>query len=291
MSMAPPDSTQYRDATLGAEARRRALLIKRRAELAAQPLELRRVFVRRSARAVAGGVALAGSILAGAAASSASVRHLFDGLFPGHHPAVVSNLLIITGLATAMAYFVVRALAEDHFTSRMIASVRPSADVFYDLDRLELTPTRVALSMVDRVRGPSLAMIIAGAAALAPALALATYALLELGAWERPTVFEEGTWLFGSTLAKSSLVAGIIGGLWLLDFSRWRDPAALATRTAIIAAAVSLVLLGAGGTIGERGAHLWLWAACAVGASVALFVAGAIAARERAVIVAAARAE
>lgn len=274
-SKAPPDSSQYRDARPGAEARRRELLARRRAELAAQPLELRRIYVRRAARCAAGAVAVTGALAVGMAAHSPLLRRALEGLFPGRHPAVVSNLTVMTAIGAALAYFVVRALAEDRFTSCMIRTVRPSDDVFEDLERLELTPTRVALSMVERLRVPSMTLVISGVTALAPILALAAYSAAALGAWNRPTVFEENAWALGAPLLHTASLAILASWAWMVHLRRRQAVAATPPRLAGAAMAVAFFLFFAGAAMGGSGARLWVWAAAVAGVAAGLVAARA----------------
>src|SRR5574339_304683 len=76
----------FRDPTEGAKARRRDLLTRRRDDLATMPHFIRRVFVKRSARAAAGAVLFAGGALIAATAMSLRLTDWFAGVLPGPTP-------------------------------------------------------------------------------------------------------------------------------------------------------------------------------------------------------------
>jgi hypothetical protein len=278
-----PDSDSYRDARPGAEARRDALLRRNRDSLAELPLELRRVYVRRVARACAGLAVVAGSFAAALAAASAPTRALLEGLIPGQMPAVASDLILMTPIAGLMVYFIARALAEERFTRAMIAAVRPGRDVFTDVDRLVVTPLELARRLAERSRARSFAAVVAAAAIAAPLAAVVLAAFVELDAWERLSAIEFLSWRAGAPLMQVAIASLVLGAAWLA-ISRDNGAASLLSRArrsagVLVASALLMLLLGALSS-GEPRIFTWTWGAWGMGAAAGLLWASGRAARE-----------
>lgn len=285
MSQVPPSSTDYRDAVPGAEARRRELLRKRRAELATQPLALRRVYVAASARTVASVALIAGVCAVALSAWVPWLRDQLGSAFPGSRAAVASNLMIITAIATALAYFIARTVAESRYTTSMIGAVRAGDDLFDDLDRLSHTPTQIALGMVERLRIRAAGLWIAAVASATPVAIIAAYAGLERGAWSQPIVLERLFWDGGGGLLVAVCIAGAAGWFVSRLLARAAEPMSLALRLGGLALIASL-LLYLRGDLSEP-AFWWVLSAGAVGLGIASASAGAFLSRDAAAVAAA----
>jgi len=181
----------FRDGRDGARARRDHLLKQRRDEYALMPHRVRRVYVRRVARAITGGAAIfgAGTLLLGA--WSADVRGLLLNLTPGASPAVLSTCLLASWILIGWVYFAARSFAEDRFARATAKTVRPSGDLYGDLDRLEkLRPDAVAAQMAARAEATSVALPIVGLSMLLPLTAAFLMLWLRAGAFPNPGEFE-----------------------------------------------------------------------------------------------------
>ncbi len=181
----------FRDARAGASARREDLLRQRRAEYALMPHTLRRIYVHRVARAITGGAAaLTGAVLL-LGAFVPGVHDFIRQFTPGATPAVLSTVLLAGWIVTAMTYFVARCYAEDRYARVTSSTVRGSADVFGDLDRLaQLKPFSVAARMADRVEAPSVALPLLGLAMLLPATVVFGWLWIRGGVFPNPAELE-----------------------------------------------------------------------------------------------------
>lgn len=201
----------FRDPREGASARREHLLRQRRAEYALMPHTLRRIYVRRVARAITGATAaVAGAVLM-LAALAPSFHAALARLVPGMSPAVLSTVLLAGWILTAITYFVARCYAEDRYARITSSTVRASGDVFGDLDRLsQLKPFAVAARMAERVELPSVALPLLGLAMLLPATAVFGWLWVRAGAFPNPALFEAKLFLHvGTMLPAMALLAGL----------------------------------------------------------------------------------
>lgn len=283
MNAVPSDSA-YRDARPGAEARRDDLLRRNREALASQPLELRRIAVRRQARSWAGLAVIASASAAAAAAASSSVRSALEVLVPGRMPAIASDLILLAPVAGLLAYFIARAMAEEGFTRAMLATIRAGGDVFDDVERLAISPTEAARDLAREYRARSVAAV-AGACAIATPLAsLVIQALASAGAWSSPAVIERLAWQAGAPLAQITVASLVLAAAWL-SIARGTVAAirARARRSAtVLTVAATMMALLALVPSAEPALFLWVWAAWSAGAAAGLLWASAkIAAEDR----------
>ena len=151
----------YRDDRPGAEARRRALVEDRMVELALLPLGFERVYVHRVSRAAAGGAALLAAVAMMVAVLdpwTGQVMMMLSGMpLPVFAPVLV-------GFAALVAYILAGLIAERHYERRLRASVRPGAELYGDIDRLEAArPLDDVRRMVARVDAVSTALPLLGA--------------------------------------------------------------------------------------------------------------------------------
>jgi len=201
----------FRDARAGASARREHLLHERRAEYALMPHTLRRIYVRRVARAITGAAAgLSGAVLLFGALSP-SVHDALGQLTPGASPAVLSTVLLAGWVLTTVTYFVARCYAEDRYARVTSSTVRESADVFGDLDRLaQLKPFSVAAQMAARVEAPSVALPLLGLALLLPATVVFGWLWIRGGVFPNPAEFEYAMFAHTMTIVPAIALLGAL---------------------------------------------------------------------------------
>jgi hypothetical protein len=245
----------FRDARDGAAIRRDKILGKRRAEYALMPHTLRRVYVRRAARAVTGVVAAAGAGLLYLATIDGGVHDLVRQFTPGSAPAVLSTVLLATWIVAAVAYFVARSFAEDRYADRTSHTVKVSDDVFDDLERLSrLEPFRVAGGMATRLERASVALPIIGMAMLLPATALFGLSWLRAGVFPNPAEFELQLQAHAvGMLPAMSVLAGL--ALWFAQRLAGKPTAELESPTRLgdsVALGIGALLLATfGAALGE----------------------------------------
>lgn len=251
------------------------------------PLEIRRIYVRRTARSWAGLAVITGSFAAAIAAASSSARAALEVVIPGHAPAIASDLLFITPIAGLLAYFVARALAEERFTAAMLRTVRPRGDVFTDVDRLSITPAVAGRELATRFRAPSIAAAVAAMAIAAPLFLLVAAAFLKFGAWQRLSAIETVAWRAGAPLVQVAIASIVLGFAWLAIATKQDrlQLAARARRSAGVLGFASLALVGLGGvSTSEPRVFMWTWGSWALGAAVGLVWAASRVDREDALI-------
>ena len=245
----------YRDALPGAEAKRKELLNRARAELAAQPLEVRRIFVNRVSSATAGITLIVGGLFTALIAASPEMYSDFEALLPGRHPAVVASVLGSTLFFTLLAYFVARSMAEERFTRAMLRVANPTGDVFLDIERLHHTPTREALRLADRARRPARYALTAGIALIATPLVIAAGTMLVGRGWTSPGNIDSNLIIVGSAILYASLIV-MLAAAFLVSLKR---PTALVTTLGI----AGLLMLPSGGALA-------VWGGTSVGLATAL---------------------
>jgi hypothetical protein len=159
----------YRDDRPGAEARRDALLGRRRLELALMPLALERAFVHRVSRAAAGGIAslCAAAIMVGL--SQPGLIRLADLMIPGVVSLTLASVAIV--VAILAAYIVGGWVAERVFERRMRESFETSGEPYRDLDALARGPIDRARDLARRADGWAIGLPLLAVATLAPLLA------------------------------------------------------------------------------------------------------------------------
>jgi hypothetical protein len=155
------------------------------------PHRVRRIYVRRVARAITGGVATFGAGTLLLAAWSPAVKAFLLNFTPGAAPAVLSTCLLATWVLLGWVYFAARSFAEDRFARATARTVRPSEDLFGDLDRLaRLKPDEVAGRMAARVETWSVSLPILGLSMLAPLTGAFALLWVRGGAFPDPAEFE-----------------------------------------------------------------------------------------------------
>jgi hypothetical protein len=159
----------FRDDRPGAEARRDALLGRRRLELALMPLSLERAFVHRVSRSAAGGVAslCAAAIMVGL--SQPGLIRLADLMIPG--VATVTLASVAVAVAVLVAYIVGGWVAERVFERGMRESFETSGEPYRDLDALARGPIDRARELARRADGWAIGLTLLAVATLAPLLA------------------------------------------------------------------------------------------------------------------------
>jgi len=198
-----PDDALYRDGRLGTEARRDELVQRRRRELAVMPLVLSHIFVHRVGRAAAGATALVLVAAVMLATARPHVLHVHAWFAP-------SVLALLLGTATLAVYTVATWIAEHVFEQRMRAAIATGADPHGDIDRLAAGPVDVALRLIRRVDGWSLAGTLAGANAAALLFGFLAFSLVIArypGAW----TFALNLRPLGLALAAGTALAALVG--------------------------------------------------------------------------------
>lgn len=214
----------FRDAREGAAARREHLLSQRRAEYALMPHTLRRIYVRRVARAITGAIAALSGALLLLGAMSPDVHDAVRQLTPGVAPAVLSTVLLAGWVVTTVTYFVARCYAEDRYARMTSSTVCASGDVFGDLDRLaRLKPVSVAARMADRVEAPSVALPLLGLAMLLPATVVFGWLWIRGGVFPDPAQFEYTMFAHTGTMMPAIALLGALTfafAVWMRGKSR-----------------------------------------------------------------------
>jgi len=199
-----PDEALYRDGRLGAEARRDDLVQCRRGELAVMPLVLSHIFAHRVARAAAGAAALVFVAAVLVATARPLAFHVHTWFAPG-------PLAAILAVATLAVYTVATWLAEHVFERRMRAAIATGADVHDDIDRLATGPVDVALRMIRRVDGWSLAGALAGANAVALMFGFMLFALVVARGYPGAWIVALNVAPLGLALAAGTALAALVG--------------------------------------------------------------------------------
>lgn len=158
----------FRESSHGARARRDYLLQRRRHEYAILSHAVRRIFVGRVARAVACAVGAGGALKIFAGARDHDIYLWLCAQTPGPNPAPLATILAATWIASVMAYFVARSMAEDYYARAISKTVQPTDDLYADLARLEhMRPELMAHRLAARVEtasviGPFLGLCLLG---------------------------------------------------------------------------------------------------------------------------------
>ena len=166
----------YRSDEDALQARLGSLLDERGAEVASTAAALRDVYARRVARAVAGGVAAVGgaAVLIGGAALALTRGPWFSSS-DQHGGGILTQLLIGSVAASALAYLPARDIAAKLFSSALRDELSLTGNVRIDLVRVERAqPRRIARKLIEDRERASASLPLIGAALLAP---LAIHAL------------------------------------------------------------------------------------------------------------------
>ena len=249
----------FRDGRDGALARRGDLLRTRRDEFAEMPEEIRRVFVARWARI---GGALAASIVGCAGLVVAlpqrlapetgnAVLRFAELLLPasfGNRPAVLATLAVGAWLAGAFAYLLGKALAERAFARHMSQSVRPTDDLYHDVERLShVSPVSVAQTLALRVEGWSVALPIVALSLLLPSACVYLGQALQVGGYPTVGDFDDGLLRCAELCAWLALAGALSGGALRFGLRRWTTARlGLATRGVAAAGVALAVVLAVG---------------------------------------------
>lgn len=163
----------YRDDRPGAEARRSALIDKRRLELALLPLASQQIFVHRVARASAGAFATLGAAALFVALWAPNLIRMADYFVPG--PLTLPLITVGVAFKVLAVYVIAGWIAARYFERRMRESLEVAGDdVYEDIEALAHGPMDHARELLRKVDGWSVSLPLLGVATLAPVLALMT---------------------------------------------------------------------------------------------------------------------
>lgn len=255
----------FRDSRDGALARRGDLLRTRRDEFAEMPEEIRRVFVARWARiggalgaSIAGCAGLAVALPQRLAPETGNAVLWFaELLLPasfGNRPAVLATLAVGAWLAGAFAYLLGKALAERAFARHTSLSVRPTHDLYHDVERLShVSPVTVAQTLALRVEGWSVALPIFALSLLVPSACVYLGQALQVGGYPTIGDFDDGLLRCADLFAWLALAGALSGVALRFGLRRWTTArlgratagvAAAGVALAVAAAVVALPLAG-----------------------------------------------
>ncbi len=223
----------FRDPRDGAVARRGDLLRTRRDELVEMPEEIRRVFVARWARI---GGALGASIAGCAGLAVALPQKLAPAigdavlgfaelLLPasfGNRPAVLATFAVAAWLAGLFGYLLAKALAERAFARHLRQSVRPTHDLYNDVERLShVSPVAVGQTLALRVEGWSVALPIVALSLLLPGACVYLGQALQVGGYPTVGDFDDGLLQCAELFAWLALAGAVAGGALRFGLRRW----------------------------------------------------------------------
>ena len=163
----------YRDSQVGLQHRREASLEERRVELALLPLTLQRLFIHRTGRAVAGGVA----VLGGVALWAVVALPVFD-LYIVMDPRITIDLALAGAVAGVLAGYLAGIVLGERLLERAVrASITPTWDALADVHRDG--PAAEARRLAGRVDGLAVGLPLVGLALLAPLLVFVSVLYLD----------------------------------------------------------------------------------------------------------------
>ena len=247
----------FRDPRDGALARRGDLLRTRRDEFVEMPEEIRRVFVARWARI---GGALGASIAGCAGLAVAlpqklafetgdAVLRFAELLLPasfGNRPAVLATLAVGAWLAGVFGYLLGKALAERAFARHVNQSVRPTDDLYNDVERLShVSPVTVAQTLALRIEGWSVALPIFALALLLPSACLYLGQALEVGGYPTINDFDDGLLRCADLFAWLALASALSGVALRFGLRRWTTARLGLATAGVTATGVALALAAA----------------------------------------------
>jgi len=199
----------FRDDGIGARMRRDRLLTKRCIEYAQLSHAIRRVYVRRVARIAVGLTGVLGAMALLGAANSQPLYYVIESLIPGPKPAVLATVLLSSWVLSILAYFVGRAIGEEHYAYAISQTVVVSHDPFGDVDRLtQVGPNHAARQLANKVMDTSVWLPIMGGALMVFATSIFVVAGLAKSSYGFITSFEvlAPGWLNGVTISVLSSI-------------------------------------------------------------------------------------